>query len=92
MRCPARATLANPRFQSLCELGKRLKYNSLRPTFKSPRFEFKNELEKCYDPNLRFTVENKGNLHKIRPVTFKLNIMNEIFIFLNFKYLAIKMN
>ena len=43
---PTRATLTNPNFQSSCELGESLKY-SLRPTFKNPSFEYKNELRKA---------------------------------------------
>ena len=58
MNCPT--TAANLNFQSFCGLGKSLKY-SLRSTFKNPNFKFKDELSS--------TVENKGNLHKIRLVT-----------------------
>ena len=40
-------------------------------------------IPKC--PNLSFTAENKGNLHKIRLRShFKLSVMNEIFKFLEF--------
>ena len=42
-------------------------------------------------PNLSFTVENKGNFHKIRLVTFQTSY-NEWNIFLNFIYLSMKMN
>ena len=78
-----RATLVNPNFQSFCELGKNLKY-SLRLTFKNSNIESNDELKKnC--PNLSFIVENKEHLHKIRlMIHFKLNIMNEIFNFLEF--------
>ena len=65
LRSPATATLTNLNFQSFCELGNSLKY-SLRlknPTFKDPNFKSKDELSS--------TVENKGNLHKIRLVTFQ---------------------
>ena len=60
-----------------------MKYR-LRPTFKNPSFEFKDELNIMVCPKLSFTVESKGNSHKIRLATFKLNIMNEIFNFLKF--------
>ena len=45
MNCksPARARFKNPTFQSFCELGKMWKCN-LRPTFKSPNFESKDQL------------------------------------------------
>ena len=59
LRSPTRATLTNLFLKSFCELGKSLKY-SLTPSFKN---------SKC--PKLSFTVENKGNLHKIRLVTFQ---------------------
>ena len=62
LRSPATAALTNPSFQCFCELGKSLKY-SLRPTFKNPKFESKDKLGS--------TVENKGNFHKIRLVTFQ---------------------
>ena len=29
-------------------------------------------------PNLSFTVENKGNLHKVRLVTFQTYIINKL--------------
>ena len=44
LRSPTRATLANPNFQSFCELGKILKY-CLRPTSKNANFESKDELK-----------------------------------------------
>ena len=44
MRSQTRATLTNPIFQSFCELGKTLKY-TLRPTFRNPNFESKDELK-----------------------------------------------
>ena len=62
LRSPTTAALANLNFQSFCELGKSLKY-SLRPTFKDPNFKSKDELSS--------TVENKGNLHKIKLVTIQ---------------------
>ena len=62
LRSPTTATLININFQSFCKLGKSLKH-SLRPTFKNLDFKSKDELS--------FTVENKGNLHKIRLVTFQ---------------------
>ena len=62
LRSPTTATLTNPNFQSFCKVGKSLKY-SLRRTFKNPNFESKYKLST--------TVENKGNLHKIRQVTFQ---------------------
>ena len=65
LRSPTRAALTNPSFQSFCKLGKSLKY-SLRNTFKNPHFESKDELNIILCPTLSFTVENKGNLHKIR--------------------------
>ena len=81
MRSPTRAILTKPNFQSFCELGKSLKY-SLRSTFKNPNIESKDELL-CR--NLSFTVENKGNLCKMRLRShFKLNIMNEISNFFEF--------
>ena len=58
LRSPTTATDLN--FQSFCELGKSLKC-SLKPTFKNPNFKSKDELSS--------TVENKGNLYKIRLVT-----------------------
>ena len=58
LRSSAAATNLN--FQSFCELGKSLQY-SLRPTFKNPYFKSKDVFSS--------TVENKGNLHKIRLVT-----------------------
>ena len=69
LRSPTRATLTNPSFQSFCELRKSLKY-SLRPTFKNLSFESKDELNVMLYPKLSFTVENKGNLHKVRVVAF----------------------
>ena len=62
LRSPTTATLTNPNFQSFCELEKILMYN-LRPTFKKLNFKSKDELNS--------TVENKGNLHKIRLATFQ---------------------
>ena len=44
LRSRTRATLTIPNFQFFCELGKSLKY-SLRPTFKNPNFESKDELK-----------------------------------------------
>ena len=44
MRSQTRATLINLIFQSFCELGKILKY-TLRPTFRNPNFESKDELK-----------------------------------------------
>ena len=44
MRSQTRATLTNPIFQSFCELGKTLKC-TLRPTFRNPNFESKDELK-----------------------------------------------
>ena len=39
------------------------------------------------------TVNYKGNLHKIKLVTFQTYVMNEIFNFFEFfKYLSMKMN
>ena len=59
----------------------------LRPTFKNPNLGFKNEL------NLNFTVKNKkDNLHKIRLSHYKVNIIYEIFNFLEFNNLLVKMN
>ena len=62
LRSPTTATLTKLNFQSFCELEKSLKY-SLRPTFKNPNFILKVQLSS--------TVENKGNLQKIRLVTFQ---------------------
>ena len=70
LRSQTRATLTNPSFQYFCELGKSLKY-SLRLTFKNPNFESKDALNIMLCPKLSFTVENKGNLHKIRLATFQ---------------------
>ena len=64
-RSSTTATLTNPNFQSVFELGKSVKYN-LRTTLKNSYFESKDEFSS--------TVENKGNLHKIRLVTFQTNI------------------
>ena len=76
LRSPIIATLTNPNFLSFCELGKSLKY-CLRPTFKSSNFESKDKLSS--------TVENKGNLHKIRQLTCQTYIMNEILTLVEFE-------
>ena len=65
LRSPIRATLTNPSFQSFCKLYKSLMY-SLTPTFKNLRMNWK-----MLCPNLNFTAENKGYLHKTRLVTFQ---------------------
>ena len=59
---PNYSNTKNPNFQSFSELGESLKY-SLTPIFKNPHFKSKDELS--------YTVENNGNLHKIRLVTFQ---------------------
>ena len=68
LRSPTGATLTNLIFRYFCELGKSFKC-SLRPTFKVPILNLSMNSKIC--PNLSFTVENKGNLHKIRPVLFQ---------------------
>ena len=69
LRSPTGATLTNPIFRYFCELGKSFKC-SLRPTFKVPLLSLSMNW-KMICPNLSFAVENKGNLHKIRPVLFQ---------------------
>ena len=46
LKNPTRATSTDLNFQSFCEFGKKLKY-SLKPIFKNPNFEFKDELKKA---------------------------------------------
>ena len=67
---PISSKLANLFFRSFCKLGKRLKY-SLTPTFQNPSFESKDELNIMLCLKLSFTIENKGDLHKIRLVKFQ---------------------
>ena len=67
---PISSKLANLFFRSFCKLGKSLKY-SLTPTFKNLSFESKDELNIMLCPKLSFTIENKGDLHKIRLVKFQ---------------------
>ena len=62
LRSPTTTILTNPNFQYFCRFGKSLKY-SLRPTFGNPNFESKDKFSS--------TVENIGNFHKIRLVTFQ---------------------
>ena len=70
LRSSISSKLANLFFRSFCKLGKRLKY-SLTPTFQNPSFESKDELNVMLCPKLGFTIENKGDLHKIRLVKFQ---------------------
>ena len=55
--------------KSLCEMGKTCKY-SPRSTPKNPNFESWMNWEKLL-PNLSFTENKMGNLHKIRRFTFQ---------------------
>ena len=66
LRSATTVTLTNPNFQYFCELGKSLTY-SLKPTFKNPNFESKDKLSS--------TVENKGNLNKLRLGIFPFNFL-----------------
>ena len=56
-------------------------------------FESKDELQNSMSQFELHTVNYKGNLHKIKLVTFQTYVMNEIFNFFEFfKYLSMKMN